>query len=491
MTTQTMRTTARGVSRVLVTAGAATLLVTVVLSGVLESTAGAAGPPYATKTTVTSSVNPSVSGQPLTFTAKVMPSGTHVGSPTGTVEFAGAGACASGVTLVSGVATCHVPLGLTYWGQPFTVTATYEGAGNFSSSSGSVVQTVTQAHATISLAVSPGTCSSATSCTEIPGTPFTLTATTKVKAPTVGYVAGPIVFKILPAGQTTSLPCEGGNSVMAASGVATCTLAAGLPASIYTVATATLEDPNFVHVKSTLSLNANLLSTSTTLKVPSDVTAGESFDVRAYVKVVGTTSPTRPTGEVAISVCVAPNGSRPCKGTVVPLQANGSAVLQVQGGEFAGQYEAYARYLGDQNYWGSTAANIPADTFTVAQTPTALAISSDGNPSVSGSPVNLTTTLTASNGAAESSLVGPPTGTLTYTITDPNDVSYMCQGGNTFTIRDGHVEGAFTCYLPPGVLLYEGTPPSTAYTVTVSYSGDANYLPSTAMFDQDVVPPES
>ena len=142
----------------------------------------------------------------------------------------------------------------------------------------------------------------------------------------------------------------------------------------------------------------------------------------------------------------------------LPAVPPGTPCWRCKEGSSPGQYEAYARYLGDKNYWGSTAPQIPADIFTVAQTPTALASTSDGNPSVSGSAVNLTTTLTASNGAAESTLVGPPTGTITYTITDPNNVSYMCQGGNTFTIRDGHVEGAFTCYFPRECAPLRGDP---------------------------------
>ncbi len=46
MTTQTNSPRAAGVGRVLVTGVAATLLLTGVLTGILASTAGAAGPPY-------------------------------------------------------------------------------------------------------------------------------------------------------------------------------------------------------------------------------------------------------------------------------------------------------------------------------------------------------------------------------------------------------------------------------------------------------------
>ncbi len=444
----------------------------------------------ATTTTVAPSVNPSVSGQPLTITVHVVATAPSVGTPTGTVKFTGDGKCTAGVPVVSGVATCHIPNGLTYHGQPYHVKATYEGDGNFSSSFASYTQNVTKAHGTISLAVSPNTCNGGMSCQEVPGSPLTLTATTTALAPTVGYPAGPVVFSILPAGSDTSLLCEGNdNSITPTAGVATCQLPAGVPAAVYYTVTATLEDPNFVRVTSTLYLSASLISTNTTLSVPTDATAGETVFVYAHVVGVNTTSPTPPSGLVSISVCIA-GGPGNCTGTDVPLHSNGYAILAVRGGEFPGQYEAYARYLGDQNYWGSTAPNISADVFNVTQTPTALAVSSDNNASISGTAVNLTATLTATNNAASSTLVGPPTGTITWTITDPNNRSYNCQGGNTFTIAPRHVQGAFTCFIPPEVLFYQNNPPGTPYTVTVNYSGDSNYLPSTVTYIQTVAPPQ-
>ncbi len=442
-----------------------------------------------TMTTVHPSVDPSVSGQPLTITAHVAATGSSVGTPTGTVKFTGDGKCTAGVPVISGVATCHIPSGLTFVGQPYHVRATYEGDGNFSSSFATYTQKVTQANATISLAVSPNTCNGGMSCQEVPGSPLTLTATTAALAPTVGYPAGPVVFSILPAGSATSLTCESGNSVTPTAGVATCQLPAGVPADVYYTVTATLEDPNFVQVASTLYLSASLVSTNTTLSVPTAATAGETVFVYAHVTEVGSASPTPPSGLVSISVCIA-GGPGNCTGTDVPLHSDGYAILAVRGGEFPGQYQAYARYLGDENYWASTAPNISADVFNVTQTPTAVAVTSDNNASLPGEAVNLTATLTATNNAASSTLVGPPTGTITWTITDPNNRSYNCQDGNTFVILPRHVQGAYTCFIPPENLFYENNPPGTPYTVTVNYSGDSNYLPSTVTYIQTVAPPQ-
>ncbi len=278
--------------------------------------------PGSTMTTVASSVNPSVSGQPLTITVHVSALGPSVGTPTGTVKFTGLGKCFGGVAVISGVANCYIPNGLLFSGSPYHVTATYEGDGNFSSSSASFTQKVTQAHATISLAVSPDTCNGGMSCQEVPGSPLTLTATTAAMPPTVGYPAGPVVFSILPAGSATSLTCQGGNSITPVSGVATCQLPAGVPADVYYTVTATLEDPNFVQVSSTLYLSASLISSNTTLGVPTAATAGETFFVIAHVTEVGTSSPTPPSGLVSITVCVA-GVPRSCKGTDVPIHSNG------------------------------------------------------------------------------------------------------------------------------------------------------------------------
>jgi hypothetical protein len=94
-----------------------------------------------TTTTVTTSGSPSVSGQPVTFTATIAPAiGTDV--PTGTVQFKTNGvALGPPVTVTAGVSpngtaaisTSDLPVA----GSPHAVTAEYVATGNFNSSSGS------------------------------------------------------------------------------------------------------------------------------------------------------------------------------------------------------------------------------------------------------------------------------------------------------------------------------------------------------------------
>jgi hypothetical protein len=93
--------------------------------------------PDSTKTTVASSINPSLLGHTVTFTATV--TSTTGAAPTGTVTFT-AGTATLGTVTLSGVhakiSTAALPEGAT------TITATYNGSADFSGSFGSLTQTV-------------------------------------------------------------------------------------------------------------------------------------------------------------------------------------------------------------------------------------------------------------------------------------------------------------------------------------------------------------
>jgi uncharacterized repeat protein (TIGR03803 family) len=93
--------------------------------------------PVPTTTAITSSANPSSSGQTVTFTATLTSStGAHA---TGTVTFT-AGTTTLGTVALSGthasISTAALPAGST------TITATYNGATDYTGSSGSLTQTV-------------------------------------------------------------------------------------------------------------------------------------------------------------------------------------------------------------------------------------------------------------------------------------------------------------------------------------------------------------
>ena len=107
----------------------------------------------ASTTTVTSSLNPSTSGQQITITATVGPSGPP--QPSGTVGFTSNGTAISGcaaVTLNSGTALCvtsSLPTGTD------AIVAAYSGDSNYSPSSGSVVQIVNPVPSPLQLVTLP------------------------------------------------------------------------------------------------------------------------------------------------------------------------------------------------------------------------------------------------------------------------------------------------------------------------------------------------
>ena len=111
----------------------------------------------ASTTTLTSSANPSVYGQSVTFTAVVSPAGQGGGTPTGTVIFQDqtTGATLGTVTLTGGEADLATT-GLSIGGQ--NITATYSGDTNFfGGASGVLVQAVNQDASSAGLSISTTT----------------------------------------------------------------------------------------------------------------------------------------------------------------------------------------------------------------------------------------------------------------------------------------------------------------------------------------------
>jgi hypothetical protein len=139
-----------------------------------------------TTTTLTSGPNPSLVTNPVTFTAAVAPVAPGAGTPTGTVNFSDAGVQVGSAPLAGGIAaftTLALALG------PHTVTAVYNGDGNFSSSSSnSVVEAVKDNSTTIlSSSVNPSQS----------GQAVTFTAT-----------VSPVVVKTTPTGTVTFTDSE-------------------------------------------------------------------------------------------------------------------------------------------------------------------------------------------------------------------------------------------------------------------------------------------
>jgi hypothetical protein len=137
-------------------------------------------------TVVTSSANPSVYGQSVTFTATITGSGN--GTPTGTVQFQIDGNSIGGsvaVTTSRGITTASLSTSTLSAGT-HPVTAVYNGDSHFTSSSGSASQTVNRA--------STSTLGNSSASSLVPGQSVTVSATVSVNAPGSGTPTGTVDF---------------------------------------------------------------------------------------------------------------------------------------------------------------------------------------------------------------------------------------------------------------------------------------------------------
>jgi len=446
-----------------------------------------------TTTVLSSSMNPSVTGEGISINAAVTAVSPAVGNPTGSVTFTGV-TCDGGsntIPLAVGMAQCQIVGGLISKKSGYSVSGSFSGSPQFGASSGKLKQSVVPAGATVTLVPSVGSCSGDV-CTVVQGIPLSFVATAAASGSDggTGTPTGTITFAITKPGSNSSLSCDGGTNalVLNGAGQATCTITSGIPAIVYYKVTASLVSPTYAPSVATLFENAALWSTNVTTSVPKDVGAGQSIDVTAVVApTAGYNGSSTPTGYVNILVCGSnSNGSNGCQGGAVPLDPTGTAKLTLGGGEFPGAYFVQAVYTGDGNFYTSAAKRIGLG---VGLSDTQVSLSEPGGfYSADGDPVAITATVSTPNGAAGSTLVGPPTGNVTFTITGPGG-QVTCAGGNSIALASGpgQVEGSVTCYLPAGTLT---TSPltTTSYTVSAKYSGDFDFHFSSGNATQVVTP---
>jgi prepilin-type N-terminal cleavage/methylation domain-containing protein len=182
--------------------------------------------PQMTTTTLTSSSNPSIAGQQVTFTANVTITSAQNVAPVGNVNFsitsssAGPVTCNGGtnqVPLINGVAQCATSA-LTHAGSPYAVTATYPSSFGIQGSSATVSQGV--------LAASSVLVSSS------PNPPLSQEAVTiKANVSGSGVPQGTVTFTITP-NKGKGVNCTGvaNNTVALSGGSASCAVPGGLDA---------------------------------------------------------------------------------------------------------------------------------------------------------------------------------------------------------------------------------------------------------------------
>ena len=149
-------------------------------SPALSQTVNQAG----TTTLVISTVDPTVYGQPMTFTASVSPNFPGSGTPTGTITFS-SGTTELGTAPLDGGAASLTTSAVLSVGN-HTIKASYSGDNNFKTSAGTVVQTVNQDSTTATLVSSASP--------SVYGQSVTFTATVSANAPGSGTPSGSVTF---------------------------------------------------------------------------------------------------------------------------------------------------------------------------------------------------------------------------------------------------------------------------------------------------------
>ncbi|MBK6723288.1 MAG: Ig-like domain repeat protein [Acidobacteria bacterium] len=385
----------------------------------------------ATATTVTSNANPSVFGQPVTFTATVSPN-PGAGA---TVNFViDGGAPVATTTNASGVATTATSA-LSV--GTHTVVANFLGGSGFDPSSGTLtpVQTVNMASTTTAVTSSPNP--------SVWGQSVTMTATISVTSPGAGAPTGTVNFLdggfAIPSCQNRPV------SLVSSLYQASCTTSA-LPVGAARFLNGVYSgDGNFNGSASpngyTITVNKADTTTTITSDNPDPSVLGQNYTVVFSVLPVSPGAGT-PSGTVAVT-----DGTNNCSATV----AVGQCTLPSTS---VGPKTLTATYPGDSFFNGSN--DTEAHVVGKANTTTTVT-ASPASPSIFGQSVTFTATV-----AIQAPGAGPPnpTGTVSFNI----DGNIYCAN----TPING--SGVATC-------TQAGLPalPAGLRNVVALYGGDANF----------------
>ena len=256
-----------------------------------------------TSTTVTSSVNPSVFGQSITFTAKAQAaSGTT--DPTGTVTFTVDGSPGAPIALglcspaVAGTACASTSTSsLTVSSSPHSVSAQYNHTGNFNDSNGSLSggQTVNQADTTTVVSLTGGANPS------LVGDSLTFQSAVAAVSPGGGTLAGNLSFydggSRLSPGTLLSGPTAINGSGLAS--FSTSSLTHGM----HTILACYAGNSNYNSSSGTLDQTVNYRATSTTVTniSPGSVALGVSTTVTVKVMDTSPGTASNPSGTVSLT----------------------------------------------------------------------------------------------------------------------------------------------------------------------------------------------
>ncbi len=388
-------------------------------------------------TGVTSSQNPSVFGQTVSFTATVGVTAPGAGTPTGTVSFLDGGNPVTGCTnlaLTGGQAVC-MSNALVVGNH--TITAAYNGDGNFNTSNGSLTgnpQVVNKADTSVGL-------TSATN-PSVFGQSVSFTATIGVTAPGAGSPTGSVNF--LDGGNPIAT-CQ---NVPVSAGMAGCSVS-NLAVGNHTITAAYSGDSNFNTSNGSMTGNPQVVNKA-------DAT-------------VGLTSATNPSvfGQsvtFTATVAAAPPGAGTPAGSVSFLDGGnpitGCTNVAISGGQAqcmtsalaVGNHTISSTYNGDGSFNTST-GNLTGNPQVVNKADTSVGLTSSQNPAPLGTNITFTASIAVTAPGA-----GTPTGTVQF-LDGMNPIA----GCTAQTVTAGQA----TCQTNA---LTVGN-----HTITAAYSGDGSF----------------
>ena len=401
-------------------------------------------------TTVGSSLNPSVYGQAVSFTATVAAVSPGTGTPTGTVQFNLDGsAFGSPVTLVSGTATSTSTTTLTVGNH--VVTAVYSGNSDYGTSTGTLAsgQTVTSATA--------GTVVTSSVNPSVYGQSVTFTATISGEYGLIKTKRNGIHSEAVTGTVSWSADTGCGTTTVTSGtpGTATCTTS-GLPLG-NSVITATYNgDCNHQGSTGTLSGGQNVTQASSSTTVGSSLNPSVYGQAVSFTATVAAVSPG--TGTPAGTVQFNLDGS--AFGSPVTL-VSGTATSTSTSTLAVGNHVVTAVYAGNSDYGTSTGTLASGQTVSSATAGTV--VTSSVNPSVYGQSVTFTATISGQYGLIKRN--GIHSEAVTGTVSWSADT-----GCGTTTVTSG-TPGVATCTT-------SGLPLGNS-VITATYNGDSNHTGST------------
>jgi hypothetical protein len=423
-----------------------------------------------TTTHLTSSVNPSVYGQPVYFTAAVSanPSsatGTTASTVTGYVGFSVDGGTAVDEPLVGGQAVYRTT---SLSVASHSIVATYLGTTVFATSHDTIAaQVVNQDKTTTYLSYSGSFTI---------GQPLTLAATVGAQTPGSGTPTGTVTFM---DGTTPldSTPIPLTSASTASAPTAKLSLPTGLPVGSHSITAVYSGDTNFLTSTSSPPLvrTVEQFGTATTLKSSANpATINQSVTLTATIALptsISTTLLPVPTGTVDFTDGTTDLGK-------VPL--NGSTTVTLPVSFTTGGYHALkAVYNGDSNYNGSSATLTEA-----VSTPTALTLTPPANPSVYGQRVTFTAAVTPNPGPTPRPVTTNSTvaGYVSFTIDSNTPVTEPIVNGQAAYSTTGLSVGSHTIVAKfAGTSLFAGSQGTIAAQV-VNQDKSTTYLTYSGSF---------